>query len=246
MNTDNNKTSNLNLSHNITPENEYICKCCGIGIGDKYSTCLNKYCFNHKYNLFLRDEANISYIKFKLEDEDFHYLFENYSNFDDIVDNTFHQKRILYLKAKNDLEAYIQTQSKIEQEEFKKQHYHLSDTCDKINIHPEQINSKIKYTTRMTPHKINVNSGFVKPILISDELAIFLNEPLGSKIPRIEVSKRINEYINENKLRNVDNVRIIIPDEKLQNLLKFESTTSEPNLSFFNIQKYLYPHFIKK
>jgi chromatin remodeling complex protein RSC6 len=256
MNTDN-KIENLKLSHKFTPENgyKYICKCCGNG--NKYSICSNEYCFDYKYNLFLRDQANVSYVKFKLADEDFHYLFENYGNFDDIVDNTFHQKRILYLKAKKDLEEYIKTQSNIEQEEFKKQHYHLSDKCDDIPLVQKQgheqgqeqeqdcSNTRIKYTTRMTPYKIDESSGFVKPILISDELAIFLNEPLGSKIPRIEVTKRINKYIIENNLKNVDNGRIIIPDDNLKNLLKFESTALQPNLTFFNIQKYLSRHLIR-
>ena len=40
-----------------------------------------------------------------------------------------------------------------------------------------------------------VYSGFVKPSLISDELAIFLGKPVGTEMARTEVSKEINTYI---------------------------------------------------
>jgi chromatin remodeling complex protein RSC6 len=86
-------------------------------------------------------------------------------------------------------------------------------------------------------------SGFVKPTLITDELASFLGKELGTKMARTEVSKEINLYIREHKLQDADNGRKIIPDDRLSVLLKL---TQGQELTYFNLQKYMKHHFIKE
>lgn len=85
-------------------------------------------------------------------------------------------------------------------------------------------------------------SGFVKPTLISKELASFLNKPHGSEMARTEVTKEINSYIRANQLQDKKNGRIIKPDTKLANLLKIGKNDE---LTYFNLQKYMSPHFAK-
>lgn len=85
-------------------------------------------------------------------------------------------------------------------------------------------------------------SGFVKPTLISNELASFLNKPTGSEMARTEVTREINNYIREHKLQDKTNGRKIIPDKQLSDLLKLQSTDE---LTYFNLQKYMSPHFAK-
>lgn len=85
-------------------------------------------------------------------------------------------------------------------------------------------------------------SGFVKPTLISKELATFLNKPHGSEMARTEVTKEINSYIRANQLQDKKNGRIIKPDTKLANLLKIGKNDE---LTYFNLQKYMSPHFAK-
>lgn len=85
-------------------------------------------------------------------------------------------------------------------------------------------------------------SGFVKPTKISDELAHFLDKPLGSEMARTEVTKEINNYIRANKLQDKDNGRKIVPDQKLSSLLKIGGADE---LTYFNLQKYMSPHFAK-
>jgi len=85
-------------------------------------------------------------------------------------------------------------------------------------------------------------SGFVKPTLISDELAMFLGKPVGTEMARTEVSKMINAYLNTNGLQDSQNGKKINPDEKLRKLLRL---TNEDELTYFNLQKYMKPHFIK-
>jgi chromatin remodeling complex protein RSC6 len=85
-------------------------------------------------------------------------------------------------------------------------------------------------------------SGFVKPTKISDELASFLGKDAGSEMARTEVTREINAYIRAHKLQDKDNGRKIIPDTKLASLLKLKKTDE---LTYFNLQKYMSPHFAK-
>ena len=85
-------------------------------------------------------------------------------------------------------------------------------------------------------------SGFVKPTLISSELAKFLGKSDGTLMARTEVTKQINGYIKEHKLQDPTNGRIIIPDDTLTKLLKIKK---DEQLTFFNLQKYMSPHFAK-
>jgi chromatin remodeling complex protein RSC6 len=62
-------------------------------------------------------------------------------------------------------------------------------------------------------------SGFVKPTLISTQLADFLVKPHGTMIARTEVTREINAYIRANKLQDPTNGRKINPDAKLKKLL---------------------------
>ena len=62
-------------------------------------------------------------------------------------------------------------------------------------------------------------SGFIKPTLITDELATFLGKESGTEMARTEVSKEINQYIRQHKLQDEQNGRIIRPDGPLKKLL---------------------------
>lgn len=85
-------------------------------------------------------------------------------------------------------------------------------------------------------------SGFVKPAKISDELAKFLEKPVGTEMARTDVTREINTYIRAHKLQDVNNGRKINPDAKLAALLKLKKTDE---LTYFNLQRYMSPHFTK-
>jgi chromatin remodeling complex protein RSC6 len=85
-------------------------------------------------------------------------------------------------------------------------------------------------------------SGFVKPTKISDELAKFLDKPSGTEMARTDVTREINTYIRAHKLQDKDNGRKINPDAKLASLLKLKKTDE---LTYFNLQRYMSPHFHK-
>jgi len=86
-------------------------------------------------------------------------------------------------------------------------------------------------------------SGFAVPTKITDELCEFMNKPTGTKVARTEVTQYIIEYISKNNLQKVDNRKFIAPDDKLSNLLGVKSTDE---VTYFNIQRYMNRHFVKK
>ena len=85
-------------------------------------------------------------------------------------------------------------------------------------------------------------SGFVKPSVISDELIEFLGKEKDTMMSRVEVSKEINAYITANQLKDKVSGRQINPDAKLAALLKLKKTDE---LTYFNLQRYMSPHFAK-
>jgi len=85
-------------------------------------------------------------------------------------------------------------------------------------------------------------SGFVKPTKISSELANFLGKAKGTEMARTSVTREINSYIREHKLQDPKNGRRILADTKLRKLLKLKK---DDELTYFNLQRYMSPHFAK-
>jgi len=109
-------------------------------------------------------------------------------------------------------------------------------TVKQLKIVQKLNNKKRKKGTRAP-------SGFVKPSLISDELATFLGREKGSEMARTDVTREINKYIRANSLQDKDNGRKINPDASLKELLKIDD---EVSLTYFNLQRYMGRHFPKQ
>ena len=87
-------------------------------------------------------------------------------------------------------------------------------------------------------------SALQKPVKISDELCVFLGFTVGEMYSRQEVTAKINKYVKAHDLQNPENKRFILLDtcpagEQLGTLLR----TPDQPLTFFNIQRYLKPHY---
>jgi chromatin remodeling complex protein RSC6 len=87
-------------------------------------------------------------------------------------------------------------------------------------------------------------SGFVRPTLLSDDLCAFLGVDKGAELARTDVTRRINAYIKANNLEDPSDKRKIIPDQKLQSILRMTGEENETT-SYFTLQKLIKHHFAK-
>jgi chromatin remodeling complex protein RSC6 len=88
------------------------------------------------------------------------------------------------------------------------------------------------------------NSGFMKPVCISKELAEFTGWDPKQLHSRVDVTKYICNYVRERNLKDPADGRIIKPDFDLQKLLKTYNP-DEGVLKYYNLQTHLKHHFPK-
>jgi upstream activation factor subunit UAF30 len=84
------------------------------------------------------------------------------------------------------------------------------------------------------------NNGFRKPQVVSPELRAFLKLGPEDKISRADVTKKINEYVTANGLKQGQNLTM---DDSLRSLL---NPPADVQVTFLNIQKYINPHYVKE
>lgn len=86
-------------------------------------------------------------------------------------------------------------------------------------------------------------SGFAEAAPISNDLCDFMGKDHGTNVARTEVTKFICSYIRQNSLTTEENKQVITPDDKLKTLL---GTDEDTVVTYFNIQRFMNKHFIKK
>lgn len=84
----------------------------------------------------------------------------------------------------------------------------------------------------------NSQSGFSKPCLITDDLAHFAGWEVGSMKSRIEVNNVLCTYIKAHNLQLETDKRIIIPDDNLAGLLKYNKE-QHGKLDFAEMQRFI-------
>jgi upstream activation factor subunit UAF30 len=83
-------------------------------------------------------------------------------------------------------------------------------------------------------------SGITKPVVVSPELMTFMKAAAGTLVSRTQATKSIIEYVQERKLQDPKNKRIINADAVLQKLLRLKP---EDELTIPSLQKVLSVHF---
>jgi upstream activation factor subunit UAF30 len=115
-------------------------------------------------------------------------------------------------------------------------------------FHREALKSTKKKSRKsdevVDPDAPKVIASINKPVVISNELCEFLGFPKDTEHSRNEVTTTINKYVKEHDLQDPLNKRYIRLEgspsaEKLKVLLR----NPDQPLTFFNIQRYLKPHY---
>lgn len=103
----------------------------------------------------------------------------------------------------------------------------------------KEAGKKTKKRTESADGQPRKPSNFEIPVPISDELSTFLGGPKNNKMSRANVTKAVNQYLNEHKLREKHS---ITPNAALRKLLGIDEKVE---LTIFNIQTYLSKHYPK-
>jgi chromatin remodeling complex protein RSC6 len=103
--------------------------------------------------------------------------------------------------------------------------------------------------TRKPPQEVDPDappktSALQKPVAISNELCKFLGFEPDTEHSRRDVTQGINDYIKKYELQDPTNRRFMLLTEKPEGLaLKALLRDPDQPVTFFNIQRYLKPHF---
>lgn len=105
--------------------------------------------------------------------------------------------------------------------------------------------TRVMKQRQRTNRKNNNNSGFLKPVPISKDMAKFTGWSADELKSRVDVTKYICKYIKDNDLQNPADRREIVADAKLSKLLSYDSKSAKDPLTYYRLQTYLKPHFKK-
>jgi chromatin remodeling complex protein RSC6 len=92
--------------------------------------------------------------------------------------------------------------------------------------------------------KNNNNSGFLKPVNISEDMAKFTGWNKDELRSRVDVTKYVCQYIKDNNLQNPEDRRQIKADPKLSKLLGYDAKRDDP-LTYYRLQTHMKKHFLK-
>jgi upstream activation factor subunit UAF30 len=120
--------------------------------------------------------------------------------------------------------------------------------CTQFNTIDKKISKYLKkeitaIMKKREKEKEKKPKGFAMPTTVSETLCLFMEQPINTKISRTSATKFLMDYIKTNNLIDPNNKKVIIPDNRLWELIGDDARHEEP-LDRFNIQKYLNHHFL--
>lgn len=85
----------------------------------------------------------------------------------------------------------------------------------------------------------NNNSGFLKPVQISDAIAKFTGLHSDQLHSRVEVTKHLCQYIKDKNLQNPADKRQIVADPALSKILGYDAKKDDKPLTYYRLQSLL-------
>lgn len=150
------------------------------------------------------------------------------------------------LESFDELSEYIDAEiARLREGQAKNKGIKVLRTINKrVKVLKSQTGRVMKQRPR-TKRQNNNNSGFLKPVKISNEMAKFTGWDASELRSRVDVTKYICNYIKENNLQNPSDRRQILADAKLSKLLKYDSKKDDKPLTYYRIQTYMRDHFTR-
>ena len=111
-----------------------------------------------------------------------------------------------------------------------------------LKVLSSDLNRVLKSKTKSVRNK-NTSSGFMKPVKISSEMALFTKWDQSQLYSRVDVTKFLCNYIRTNQLQNPEDRRQILCDDNLSSLLKLDRE-SQSQLTYPGLQQHIQQHFI--
>ena len=126
----------------------------------------------------------------------------------------------------------------------------ITSVCAQVRSLEKETNKRFKRYKKQE-EKLNKRgnkkpSGIAVPQKISSELSDFMGMEEGKEVARTEVTKYIIQYIKDNNLQDPTNNKLIKPDNNLSSLLDTNKEGKDVEVNYFNIQRFMNKHFIKK
>jgi chromatin remodeling complex protein RSC6 len=137
------------------------------------------------------------------------------------------------------LSRYIAEQKEMRNTDFVKVLKTLEKEVKRLSTAVSKI-SKTRTETRSS----DANSGFRKPVQISEDIARFTGFNHEELHSRVDVTNYICKYIKDNNLQTKNDGRVIRPDAKLSKLLNYDKT-KDGKLTYARIQSLLKTHYTK-
>ena len=113
-----------------------------------------------------------------------------------------------------------------------------------------ETDSKKVLKMKTSNRKASATSGFMKPVMISEEMASFTGLDKHGSFPRPAITKFVCEYIKKHNLQNPNDKREFRVDSALQKLLKYDPKNPPKDeqgkpipMTYFRLQKYMQHHF---
>lgn len=108
----------------------------------------------------------------------------------------------------------------------------------KVRVHAQKIGKNRSAASSGN----SVQSGFQKPVRISNEVAQFTGWSTDEPRARVDVTNFVCDYIKQNNLQSPEDRRVILADARLQKLLDYQNER-DGKLTYATIQKLLAKHY---
>ena len=147
-----------------------------------------------------------------------------------------YKKKIDKVLKEKGIEKEKEVKSKVKKTKEKVEKVEKEDKETKEEVKEKKVKKERKKKEEIVPP-----SAITEPILISAELQQFLSKPDNCSMTRLDITQLMYDYINKNNLQNLDDKKIINPDDNLKKLFNLNDNQV---LTYFNIQSMINKHFI--